>query len=396
MRPRTKALVAAGSGIAVGLGGLAFTALPAGADDDPVLPTIDAEQLVTSALEATPPAFDGVAEVSNELGLPAVPGADALDFESVRVFHDGAQAARVQVERPTSELTFVKNADEAWAYDSQENSARHLTWDDADLATARAQAEKHADERAGEQGHPEARMADPSQAATEIIEHLRPTSDIVVDGTARVADRAAYELVLTPKPSEKTLLREVTVAIDEQTRVPLRFDVYANGRSEPVLSLGFTEFAVGAQDAGLFEFTPPAGAKVETTDAGDVAKAHGEHAGQAGEPGGPAEGLTTVGDGWDAVLVGTVPADALGRDLAGSGSDDGAAGSEGFLGGADSAGGEQDVAGLLAQIGRPVSGAFGSGSYVRIAVGGAIVTDDGQFAAGAVPRQMLVDALDQQ
>ncbi|MFI2366226.1 outer membrane lipoprotein carrier protein LolA [Promicromonospora sp. NPDC019610] len=395
MRPRTKALVAAGSGIAVGLGGLALTALPAGADDDPVLPTIDAEQLVTSALEATPPAFDGVAEVSNELGLPAVPGADALDFESVRVFHDGAESARVQVERPTSELTFVKNADEAWAYDSQENSARHLTWDDADLAAAREHAEAQAAQHAEARGHAEARMADPSQAATELIEHLRPTSDIVVDGTARVADRAAYELVLTPKPSEKTLLREVTVAIDEQTRVPLRFDVYANGRSEPVLSLGFTEFQVGAQDAGLFEFTPPAGADVETTDAGDVAQAHGEHAGQAGKPGGP-EKLTTVGDGWDAVLVGTVPADALGRDLAGSGADGGAAGSEGFLGGAGSAGGEQDVAGLLAQIGRPVSGEFGSGSYVRIAVGGAIVTDDGQFAAGAVPRQVLVDALDQQ
>ncbi|MEV0892608.1 outer membrane lipoprotein carrier protein LolA [Promicromonospora sp. NPDC050262] len=393
MRPRTKALVAAGSGIAVGLGGLALTALPAGADDDPVLPAIDAEQLVTSALEATPPAFDGVAEVSNELGLPAVPGADALDFESVRVFHDGAESARVQVERPTSELTFVKNTDEAWAYDSQENSARQLTWDDADLAAARERAGQHA----AKQGHAEARMADPAQAATEIIEQLRPTSDIVVDGTARVADRAAYELVLTPKPTEKTLLREITVAIDEQTRVPLRFDVYANGRSEPVLSLGFVEFEVGAQDAGLFEFTPPAGADVETTDAGDVAQARGEHAGEAGEPGGPGESLTTVGDGWDAVLVGTVPAEALGQDVAGAGP----AGSEGFLGGAGSAGGgsaggEQDLAGLLAQIGQPVSGEFGSGSYVRIAVGGAIVTDDGRVAAGAVPQQVLVDALDQQ
>lgn len=356
MRPRTKALVAAGSGITVGLAGLALSTLPAGADDDPVLPAIGAEQLVTSALAAQPPAFSGVAELHNELGLPAVPGTEALDFESVRVFHDGEESARVQVERRSSELTFVKNEDEAWAYDSQEHAAMHLTWDEADAAAAR--------------GHAEAELADPSQAAAEIIERLRPTSDIFVDGTARVAGRAAYELVLTPKPSEKTLLREVTVAIDEETRVPLRFDVFANGGSEPVLSLGFVEFEVGAQDADLFEFTPPEGAEVETTGADDVARAAGEQDAESVE-----QRTTTVGDGWDTVVIGEAPA-----DMPSEGSFDG----------------EQDLAGVLEQIGQPVSGEFGSGSHVQIAVGGAIITEDGRIAAGAVPRQVLVDALDRQ
>jgi hypothetical protein len=380
MRPRTKAFVAAGSGIAAGLAGLALTALPAGADDDPVLPTIGAEELVTSALEARPPAFEGVAEVQNELGLPALPAmngtespAELLDFDEVRVFHDGAESARVQVERRSSELTFVKNTDEAWAYDSQENAARHLTWDEADVAAAR--------EHAGA-GMPDGMaggtaMADPSQAATEILERLRPTSDISVDGTARVADRAAYELVLTPKPSEKTLLREITVAIDEETRVPLRFDVFANGRSEPVLSLGFVEFQVGAQSADLFEFTPPDGAQVETTDAGDVARAAGEHADAAGAE----QRMTTVGDGWDTVVVGEVPADAPVEGPAAAQGQD--------LGG-------QDLDGVLDQIGAPVSGEFGSGTHVQIAVGGVIITEDGRIAAGAVPQQVLVDALDQQ
>jgi outer membrane lipoprotein-sorting protein len=356
MRPRTKALVAAGSGIAAGLAGLALTALPAGADDDPVLPPIDAEQLVTSVLAAQPPAFSGVAEMQNELGLPAVPGMEALDFESVRVFHDGEESARVQVERQASELTFVKNPDEAWAYDSQENTAKRLTWDDADAAAAR--------------GHAEAEMADPAQAAAEIIERLRPTSDIFVDGTARVADRAAYELVLTPKPSEKTLLREITVAIDEETRVPLRFDMFANGRSEPVLSLGFVEFEVGPQDADLFEFAPPEGAEVETTEADDVARAAGEHHAEGAE-----QRATTVGDGWDTVVIVEAPADAPAEGSAESG---------------------QDLAAVLEQIGEPVTGEFGSGSHVQIAVGGAIITQDGRIAAGAVPLQVLVDALDQE
>lgn len=358
MRPRTKALVAAGSGITVGLAGLALSALPAGADDDPVLPTIGAEELVASTLEARPPAFAGVAELTNELGLPAVPGAEALDFESVRVFHDGDEGARVQVERESSELTLVKNADEAWAYDSQEQAAKHLTWDEADADAARE--------------HAEAELADPAQAAAQIIERLRSTSDIVVDGTARVADRAAYELVLTPKPSEKTLLREVTVAIDEETRVPLRFDVYANGTSDPVLSFGFVQFEVGAQDAELFEFTPPEGTKVDTTEADDAARADGAHAAEGVE-----ERTTTIGDGWDTVVIGEVP-----DDLPEGSADEGS-----FPGG-------QDLAGVLDQIGTPVTGEFGAGSHVQVSVGGVIVTEDGRIAAGAVPQQVLVDALD--
>ena len=374
MRPRTKALVAAGSGIAVGLAGLALTTLPAGADDDPVLPAIEPEALVASALAAEPQAFSGEAEVSNELGLPALPGMEDVDFESARVFHDGQEGARVQLEKPTSEVTFVKNPDEAWAYDSQERTAEHLTWDDADAAAARQ--------------HAEAQLADPAQAAAEIIEQLRPTSEITVDGTARVAGRAAYELVLTPKPTEKTLLREITVAIDEQTRMPLAFDVYANGRSEPVLSLGFVELDLGAQDPALFDFTPPQGTKVETTDVGDAA-AH-----RAGKPGSAdhmaEQGMTTVGDGWDTVVIAELPADMPKMP---AGMSDGAA--SGDLPGAF-AGGEQDLTGALEQIGQPVSGDFGTGTHVQITVGGAIVTDDGRVAAGAVPQQVLVDALDQQ
>lgn len=359
MRPRTKAFVAAGSGITVGLAGLSLSALPAGADDDPVLPAIGAEELVTSTLAARAPAFAGVAEVENELGLPVVPGMQALDFDAVRVFHDGAEGARVQVERQASELTFVRGAEEAWAYDSEERTAQRFAWDGADAAAAR----KHA----------EAELADPSQTAAEIIEQLRPTSDIVVDGTAQVADRAAYELVLTPKPAEKTLLREITVAIDEETRVPLRFDVYANGSSDPVLSLGFVEFEVGAQDADLFEFVPPDGTEVETTDADDAARtAHGAE-GTAGAGQDIGQDMETVGEGWDTVVVGQAPADAPGGGSA-----------------------EQELGGSLEQLGTPVSGTFGSGTHIEIAVGGAVVTDDGRIAAGAVPRQVLVEALDQQ
>jgi hypothetical protein len=49
----------------------------------------------------------------------------------------------------------------------------------------------------------------------------------------------------------------------------------------------------------------------------------------------------------------------------------------------------------LSTIGAPVSGTWGSGRLITTAVGSAIVTDDGRIAAGAVPAQVLTDALSQ-
>src|SRR5690606_39836504 len=93
------------------------------------------------------------------------------------------------------------------------------------------------------------------------VARLTEHSTITVDGTAMVADRPAYELVLPPQPTERTVLREVKVAVDAETRLPLRFEVMGNGSTEPIFSLGFTEFTVGAQPERPFEFTPPKDAK---------------------------------------------------------------------------------------------------------------------------------------
>jgi len=48
---------------------------------------------------------------------------------------------------------------------------------------------------------------------------------------------------------------------------------------------------------------------------------------------------------------------------------------------------------LLSQFGKPVRGAFGSGYVITTKVGTALVTDDGRFAVGAVPEQVLIEAL---
>jgi hypothetical protein len=191
-----------------------------------------------------------------------------------------------------------------------------------------------------------------------------------------VADRPAYELVLTPKPSERTVLREVKVAIDSATRLPLRLQVMTNGSPDPILSLGFEEFTVGAQPDRLFEFTAPAGAKIVKPDpaehqkqAEEFVKEHGADAKAFGE------GLKVVGDGWDTVVTGQVPAELL----------------SGETGGENGVDPQQ----LLERFGKKVTGDFGTGYLISTKAGSGLITDDGRFAAGAVPVQVLEEALGQ-
>ena len=80
---------------------------------------------------------------------------------------------------------------------------------------------------------------------------------------------------------------------------------------------------------------------------------------------------TTVGDGWDTVKIMRRPADTIPDTTA------------------TPAPGAPD----LSAIGTPVSGTWGSGRLITTAVGSAILTDDGRIAAGAVPEQVLTDAL---
>src|SRR5690606_29962706 len=105
MQPRTKGLVAALTGTALGVGGLVMLTVPAGADDAPVLPEISAQELVRTALQADPPAFAGKVVMQQNLGLPVPTGGDGsgaasfgLGFESARIFHDGDEGVRIAIQ----------------------------------------------------------------------------------------------------------------------------------------------------------------------------------------------------------------------------------------------------------------------------------------------------------
>ncbi|SFP35583.1 hypothetical protein SAMN05421810_102346 [Amycolatopsis arida] len=344
MNPKRRAAAVAVAGTVLGAVGLGAIAWPAGAKDAPELPAVSAEELVESVLRAEPPALTGTVEVDDDLGIPAVPGLSELDIDSAQVFTDGEGRGRVALRQDTGEKTIVHDGTTLWRYDSTDNSV---------VRTALPAGEKG-------KGHQAARDADPTALATDLLGQVRESSTVSVDGTATVADRAAYELVLTPKPTERTMLREVRVAVDAERRVPLRLSVLTNGTTEPALRVGFTDVEFGPQPAEWFTFTPPPGATVTEEQAN---REHGER------PTGVEPRL--VGEGWDTVLVTELPAAVPGGT------------------------GETDVSGLVARVGRPVSGAFGTGHVVTTKVGAALLTSDGRIAAGAVPEQVLMQALEQ-
>ncbi|HEV7652229.1 MAG TPA: outer membrane lipoprotein carrier protein LolA [Actinophytocola sp.] len=351
MNSKKTALSFAAVGTVAGVAGLVFLATPAGAGEaPPALPPISADKLVASVLSSNVPALGGAVQLENNLGLPipGLPGAMGGGGD-IRVYTDGHGRGHISLPTRGGETTVVDDGTTVWMWNSQEKSVLKMP-----------------NEKGVHRTPLESKFADPAAAARDLVNAMQEDSTVEVDGTARVADRPVYQLVLAPKPSERTLLREIRVSVDSQTRVPLQLEVLANGQSDPALKIGFTEFDSGAQDPSLFKFTPPEGAKVTER------KPDEKLAGKSPDQLLSQLDLKTVGRGWDTVLTGTLPKDALSMP-----------GEKG-----------QDTAmQLLGSIGKEVHGAFGTGWIITTKVGTALITEDGRVALGAVPEQVVIRAL---
>jgi outer membrane lipoprotein-sorting protein len=358
METKKTVLSVAAVGTVAGVAGLVLLASPAGAGEaPPELPPISPDALVESVLSTELPALSGAVAMENNLGLP-IPGLSEIGQGGVRVYTDGEGKHRLQMPGRGSETTVIDDGQTVWVWDSAERTVQKVPHG--------ANGEK-ADKPL------EGRFADPATAARDLVDAMQADSTVDVDGTARVAGRPVYQLVLTPQPDERTLLREIRVSVDSETRVPLQIEVLANGQADPALKLGFTEFADGPQDPALFQFTPPAGAEITERDARE--ELHGENP----------EGLLAdldvkpYGEGWDTVLTGTVPAGAL------SMSD--SPGRENRFGE-----GAENPMELLGTLGKQVSGDFGTGFVIQAKVGTLLITEDGRVAVGAVPEQVVIEA----
>lgn len=234
-----------------------------------------------------------------------------------QVYVDGPDKARIQVLDGMDEQNFIRNGSSLWHYDSSNNTADHIVVP----GFPRKIAPKHS-----------TIPPTPGAVAEKLLAAMGPSTDMsVADGT-RIANRDAYTLELVPH-SDDSLVAKVSIGVDAATGAPLQVVVDAVGQTNPAVSVGFTTFTPGTPAANLFEFTPPAGAKVtEHKVQPQALKHHPGHKPDAAKPGsklghkpgnakpGKKQATqlpdSTKGTGWDTVVV--VPAKEVPKELSGN------------------------------------------------------------------------------
>ena len=339
-----------------------------GASADSGLPPKTAQELLVALQAPTVESLSGTVVATADLGLPELPagmtsGGDLTALVSgshtLRVWLAGPSLSRLALIDQAAEYDVIRNGSDVWTWSSSDQAADHYVLPPRD-------AETPTDRATGSLDLP----STPQEAAAAALAALDDTTEVSTSGVSEVAGRSVYELILTPRQAG-TLVARVVIAIDAETSVPLRVQVFSTSLSEPAYEIGFTSVDFAQPAADIFAFTPPPGATVTEHAAPDGS----EPAGRPAEEFPGMDHPDVVGTGWTSVVVGRVPdADA------------------GTAPGADSAGG--DLPALLASL-PETSGPWGSGRVLAGTLVSAILTDDGRFAIGAVTPEALGAALAQ-
>ena len=115
----------------------------------------------------------------------------------------------------------------------------------------------------------------------EAIVHIMRHANLSGATSTDVAGQPAYAVRISPSRNGG-LVGGAELAWDAVHGLPLRLAVYSTASSAPVLELTATEVSYGAVPSSVFQFTPPASAKVT-----EIAET-GSDAARAGGPGGTA------------------------------------------------------------------------------------------------------------
>ncbi|MBT2409819.1 DUF2092 domain-containing protein [Streptomyces sp. ISL-12] len=374
--------------------------VPALADSgDPDLPDITAQQLLEKVATSDVQQLSGTVKISTDLGLPDLGGLEsglmngagsssgsadggssadpstkltelASGTHTLRVAVDGPDRQKVSLLQDAAEYSLIHDGKDVWGYDSESGEVYH--------SAAAAD-----DDRAEDGQRREELPATPGDMAEEALKAVDDTTSVTVDGTAQVAGRDAYRLVIEPKQKGSTI-GSISVAVDAKTGVPLKFTLSPAGGGSAVVDAGFTQVSFAKPAASTFDFTPPKGAKVTEGDEIEEAPATGSGSrsgtgfGSGKEQKSEEElakgldGLKVIGEGWNAVA--TFDTGAQGGLLTG-----------------DTGG---DLDGFLGSLGDQVKGEFGSGTVFSTRLVNALITDDGTVYVGAVTKDALVEAAD--
>jgi outer membrane lipoprotein-sorting protein len=279
----------------------------------------------------------------------------ASGTHTLRVAADGPDKGKVSLLDSAAEYSVIHNGDEVWAYDSKSNEAYHAT----------------APKSGSQKESPKAKQEVPStpkEFADEALKSVDATTSVTVDGTAQVAGRDAYKLLIKPKQSGTTV-GAISIAVDAKTGLPLKFTLTPASGGAAVVDAGFTRVDFSKPAASTFDFTPPKGAKVTQGDDLKADKKAQPKSDEGLTKG--LDGLKTLGKGWNSIAE---------FDTGGQGVPSG------------SSSGNGDVSGFLNSLGDHVTGKFGSGTVFSTRLVNALITDNGKVYAGAVTKDALVKA----
>jgi hypothetical protein len=343
------------------------------ADAATSLPPRSAAQLLTDVQRAKPVALSGTVTAKLSLGLPQLPegmaGGDPTSPISLlsgthqaKVWYDGDRSARVAVIGDSAETDLITNSKGLWVWKSADKSVLHLNRPAPKPGRMPHGSPMHYDAMPDP-----ARLSTPEDVAAQALKMLDPSTSVTTTSNDRVAGRAAYELVLTPRTS-RTKIGSIQIAIDAKKHIPLRAEVFARGADKPAINVGFSSISFDKPSTSRFDFTPPPGSKVTNKTPRSV----GHHAKHAPDPRKATATPKVVGAAWSSVLVGAMPTKAPAKSTASSKNPD-----------------LQAALKLLPKV----SGSWGSGHLLNTALFSAVITDDGRFAIGAVQPSTLYAAL---
>jgi outer membrane lipoprotein-sorting protein len=354
-------------------GGSAVAAIAVGRDAPPA-PSVP--QLLADVSQAHVRGLSGTIVQDSNLGLPELPGlggGHSSDLQSLvsgshtlRVWYAGPQHVRLSLLGQFGESDVVRNKQDLWVWNSKARTASHRTI--PEQARPGTMMRHHAG----------VREMTPQGAARTLLRVVGKSTRVTTGPTTSVANRPAWQLVLSPR-SSTTLVGRVTIAVDTATKVPTRLQVFPRGSNQPAFDVGYTSFDPTVPSMSVFRFNPPPGTKV-TQESGALFRGmlgHAvpgqqmrQHLREQMQNGSPAQAPKVVGSGWDTVVVAQAPPGGSARGNAG-----------------------EDQLGAVMQRLPRVSGSWGSGHLLQGTLFSVLVTDDGRVAAGAVPPSELYAAL---
>ncbi|MEU5092918.1 DUF2092 domain-containing protein [Streptomyces sp. NPDC021356] len=375
----------------VGVAAATIGLVPALADSgDPHLPKITAQQLIEKIAKSDVERLSGTVRITTDLGLPNLGGLESSlasgavkgggdgssadptskltglisGTHTLRVAADGPDRQKLSLIENAAEYNLIHNGKDIWGYDSKSNEVYH--------GTAAQDGAKGKDRKV---------PATPKDFADEALKSVDDTTSVTVDGTAQVAGRDAYKLVIEPKHASGTTVGAISIAVDSKTGMPLKFTLTPASGGAAVVDAGFTQVSFAAPAASTFDFTPPKGAKI-TEEKDDKAGEHGLKPGAPHQDFTPPkdfsqdkglgkDGVKVIGKGWNSIAA---------FDTGGKG------------GLPTSHSGSGDLSGFLGSLGDHVSGKFGKGTVFSTRLVNALMTDDGKVYVGAVTKDALVKA----